>query len=238
MLIRPVFIACLSVLACIGISTGQVMAQSTPAIMIGGLVPGAPVLSKQIKSLRDLRYQNVVRQEWDFTCGAAALSTILQYVYGRTASERDIIADMLKHTDAKTVQQNGFSLLDMKKYVERAGLRGRGYQIDRNSLLTLKIPVIALQTTRGFPHFVVVKRIQDGVAYIADPALGNRQMPLDEFVAAWNGIVFAVVGAGLKQENVLLEDRTENSILAQRAGIVTRMLPQQQEFGLLGLDSF
>ena len=211
--------------------------QSVPVIPIGNVVPGISMMPMQIKSMRDMRYHNMVRQERDFTCGAAALATILQYVFGRTISEQEVIRNMLENTDAKIAQERGFSLLDMKNYLERVGLRGRGYRIDANSLITVKIPVIALQTTRGYAHFVVVKRVADGIVYIADPALGHRQMTVDEFVGAWNGIVFAVLGNGLKQQNALL-DSAQSIGSAQRAGIVTRSLPQQQEFGLVGMDTF
>jgi predicted double-glycine peptidase len=210
---------------------------SAPALHVGHMVPGAPGVAVRIKSMRDLRYTNMVRQQRDFTCGAAALATVLQQMYGRATTEQEIIQDMLANTDANLVRERGFSLLDMKNYLERVGLRGRGYRIDGNTLLTLKIPVIALQTTRGYAHFVVVKRVDGDMVYIADPALGHRQMRLDEFVAGWNGIVFAVLGDGRKASNTLVESaRSLGS--AQRAGIVTRSVPPQQEFGLFGMDTF
>lgn len=213
-------------------------AAAPPPLAMGNLVPGLTLLARPVRSMRELRYDNMVRQERDFTCGAAALSTILLHVFGRVASEREIIEDMLRHTDTERVRRNGISLLDIKHYVERIGLRGRGYQIDKQGLQALKLPVIALQSGRGFDHFVVVKRVREGVVYLADPALGQRQMLLEDFVAAWNGIVFAVVGTGLQADNALLASAENPPGPAQRAGIVTRALPPQQEFGLLGLDSF
>jgi hypothetical protein len=232
-------IGCIGTAMLIAIAAhSQPPGQDAPVIPVGNVVPGVPMMSMQIKSMRDMRYNNMVRQEKDFTCGAAALATILQYVYGRTITEQEIIRNMLENTDAKIAQERGFSLLDMKNYLERVGLRGRGYRIDSSSLVTIKIPVIALQqTANGYAHFVVVKRVYGGIVYIADPALGHRQMPVDEFVTAWNGIVFAVLGNGLKQENALLES-AKSLGSAQRAGIVTRILPPQQEFGLVGMDRF
>lgn len=238
MRIRSLIAGCIAVFAfAAAAASGEEVGRAPPKVIFGNVLPGLPLLSKPIRSMRDMRYAGMVRQESDFTCGAAALATILRYVYGRNTSESAIVADMLKNTDAKAAQRNGFSLLDMKRYVERIGLRAHGYRVDRNSLLALKIPVIALQTTRGYPHFVVIKRVHGGLAYIADPALGNREMPLDDFVAAWNGIVFAVVGSGLQPENALLAS-AKSLGAAQRADIITRSLPPQQEFGLLGMDSF
>lgn len=240
MALRPIIkIGCIGTAMLIAIAAhSQALEQTAPVIPIGNVVPGVPMMPMQIKSMRDMRYNNMVRQEQDFTCGAAALATILQYVFGRPIAEREIIRNMLEYTDAKIAQERGFSLLDMKNYLERVGLRGRGYRIDSSSLVTIKIPVIALQqTTQGYAHFVVVKRVYGGIVYIADPALGHRQMPVDEFVAAWNGIVFAVLGNGLKHDNALLES-AKSLASAQRAEIVTRTLPPQQEFGLLGINRF
>lgn len=215
----------------------QPIEPSRASVPVASVVPGITAMSLPMKSLRDMRYQNMVRQKQDFTCGAAALATILQYMFGKEITEQEIIHNMLANTDPKIVQERGFSLLDMKNYVERIGLRGRGYRIDGTTLHTLKIPVIALQTTRGFAHFVVVKRVHGGMVYIADPALGHRQLPIDEFTAAWNGIVFAVLGKGLRKENVLVQS-AKSLVAPQRAGIITRTLPPQQEFGLLGMDTF
>lgn len=221
---------------CLMLQTGLARAEAS-ALQMGPIVPGLSSVPAKLKSMRDMRFANMVRQQYDFTCGAAALATILQQTFGWNTSEQEIIRDMLAHTDPEIVRARGFSMLDMKHYVERRGLRGRGYQIDAKRLLDVSIPVIALQTTRGYAHFVVVKRIRDGLVYIADPALGHRQVTVDEFVAGWNGIVFAVLGDGRKNNNTLVE--SSNPIAAgQRAAIVTRLLPPQQEFGLFGIDTF
>lgn len=209
----------------------------TERAAFANVVPGLPVVPKRIKSLRDLRFENIVRQENDFSCGASAIATLLQQLYGLPISEHEVITEMLKGADENLVRKHGFSMLDMKNYVDRIGLRGSGYQLDKNGLSALKVPVIALQTSRGYAHFVVIKRVHHGVVYLADPALGHRQMPLEEFAQDWNGIVLAIVGIGLKTQNALLEFGTSFSA-PQRAAVVTRTLPPQQEFGMAGPGSF
>lgn len=206
-------------------------------LAIGNVVPGRTTQTVGVRSLRDLRFKDLVQQQQDFSCGAAALATLLQQVYGRPISEADVIADMLKNTDPQLAKSQGFSLLDMKSYVERIGLRGRGYVVDRTSLRAVKIPVIALQNNGGYKHFVIIKKVLDDTVFIADPALGHRQMPLDDFVNGWNNIVFAVVGDGLRPDNALVAS-AQPLAQFQRAGIVTQTLPQQRQFGLLGIDTF
>ena len=41
------------------------------------------VFSFHLKSMRELRYQGVVVQHYDYSCGAAAVATLLTYSYGR-----------------------------------------------------------------------------------------------------------------------------------------------------------
>lgn len=201
------------------------------------VVGGFGGLQVRVRSLVDLRYQNLVRQQRDFSCGAAAVATILQQLYRQPVSEEIVIIAMLQQASREAVMQNGFSLADMKNLVERIGLRGRGYRVPALGLQAIKIPVIAIQNTGGYSHFIVLKHVENGIAYIGDPALGNRQLPFEEFVAGWNGIVFAIVGDGLQQENPL--SQSAQSVAApQRAALITRTLPQQQEFGLLGIGTF
>src|SRR5690554_4716261 len=44
-----------------------------------------------VASLAALKYANLVRQRFDYSCGAAALATLLTYGYGHTVGEMDII---------------------------------------------------------------------------------------------------------------------------------------------------
>jgi predicted double-glycine peptidase len=173
-------------------------------IRLGGVLPGGGVYHKNIVSLREARYLNLVPQQTDFSCGAAALATILRYAYGRPVGEGEVLEGMMRQADPELVKQQGFSLLDIKNYVQTLGYRGRGYRLSAEQLAQVKIPVIVLLDIKGYRHFVVVKKTTADKVYIADPALGNKVMTHAEFAAGWNGIVFAVIGRGFDRESVLL----------------------------------
>ena len=79
-----------------------------------------------------------------------------------------------------------FSLLELKRYVDSKGYLSGGYKVPVNKLSKLKIPSIVLLDIGGYKHFVVLKGISEGRALIADPALGNKSMAIDEFDKAWN----------------------------------------------------
>ncbi|BAV95521.1 C39 family peptidase [Lysobacter enzymogenes] len=172
---------------------------------------------KPMRTLRDLRYRELLRQRYDFSCGSAALASLLHYGYGLDVDEPALIEKMMVGVDPREVVRNGFSMLDMKRYVESIGLRAHGFRIDADALYRLQMPVIALLDLRGYRHFVVVKGAAGGRVFVADPALGHRVMPEAEFVRGWNGIVLAVVGdRPMRADSYLVGDRSSPAL--QRRG--------------------
>ena len=165
------------------------------------------MINKNIVSMREQHFINMVPQQTDFSCGAAALATIMNYAYNFNLTEADVIEGMLKVSDPQLVQSKGFSLLDIKNYVETLGLRGRGYSVNPEILDRIKIPTIALLDIRGYKHFVVLKTATQDKVYIADPALGNRVMDRQDFIDGWNRVTFAVIGDGFDRDTILLRPK-------------------------------
>ncbi|MBI5026962.1 MAG: C39 family peptidase, partial [Nitrospirae bacterium] len=150
-------------------------------------------LSKKVVSVREMRFKDIVPQQYDFSCGAASMATIFKYLYGvEGVKEEEIVKDMIAKGDQDLIKEKGFSLLDMKKYAERHGFQANGYKVKAENLSKLRIPTIVLMNTRGYTHFVVLKGVKDGRAYLADPAAGNRAVPLEEFMESWDSVVFVV----------------------------------------------
>ena len=146
-----------------------------------------------------------MQQKTDFSCGAAALATVLRQAYWLDVNEEQIIEGMLAHSDQDLVRVQGFSMLDMKRYVESIGMRARGYRVAPETLSEIRIPVVVLMDIRGYKHFVVMQRVHKGWVYIGDPVLGHKRYKVDDFVKGWNGIIFAVIGQGYDKTNALLD---------------------------------
>ena len=75
--------------------TAQAATLGFPALPGGGLV------YKQVQSIRERRFADLVEQKTDFSCGAAALATILEKAYGAPLDEQAVIQGML--ADRKSV---------------------------------------------------------------------------------------------------------------------------------------
>jgi predicted double-glycine peptidase len=178
---------------------------SEAAQMPLSVLPGGAVVYKPIQSIRERKFADLVQQKTDFSCGAAALATVLRQAYWLDVNEEQIIEGMLEHSDQNLVRVQGFSMLDMKRYVESIGMRARGYRVQTETLNDIKIPVVVLMDIRGYKHFVVMQRVHKGWVYIGDPVLGHKRYKVEDFVKGWNGIIFAVIGQGYDKNNALLD---------------------------------
>jgi predicted double-glycine peptidase len=156
---------------------------------------------KTVRSLQEMRQDRVVRQTWDLSCGAAALSTLLTYHLDDPVSEPEVVASVLKRTDPVKIRaRQGFSLLDLKRFVVSRGHVAEGFgRLDLPHLVRLA-PAIVPTSLGGYNHFVVFRGVRDGHVLLADPAFGNRTLPVDQFLSLWSRRIAFVVKPGEEDE--------------------------------------
>lgn len=143
-----------------------------------------------VESLIEQRHRNVVLQQWELSCAAAALATLLRYQYGVPVTERSVAIGLIQreeyisNPDLVRLRQ-GFSLLDMKRFVDGLGYEGVGLgQLVYSDLLELA-PIIVPVNLQGFPHFVVFRGATKDTVLLADPAYGNVTMSKTKFLHGW-----------------------------------------------------
>lgn len=177
------------ILAGISLIPGTVGAGEIKMVDNGGL------FTVHVTSLKEMRFKRTIQQQHDFSCGSAALATLLTYHYDHTVSEEEIFNAMFEHGNKKKIEQEGFSLLDMKRYLETVGYRADGYKdTSLDKVRQVGIPVIVLINNGGYMHFVVIKGVDDNNVLIGDPATGSRIIPREEFDKIWNHLVFVING--------------------------------------------
>lgn len=225
----------LTLLVVLGVQAGEAAAAQRMAV---AALPGGTVIYKQVQSIRERRFANLVQQKTDFSCGAAALATVLKQAYWLDVDEPHIIEGMLANSDHDQVRVQGFSMLDMKRYVESIGMRARGYRIPPESLQSVTIPVVVLMDIRGYKHFVVLQRTEKDWVYVGDPVLGNKRYKFDDFVKGWNGIIFAVIGPGYDKANALLSTPGPLTAKHQLNSFKPIDDAQLMEFGFIQSDFF
>lgn len=157
---------------------------------VGGAV------SVPIVSFKERPFLTVVRQAYDNSCGSAAVATLLTYHFKRPTTERDAFLAMYEAGDEERIQREGFSLYEMKLYLESLGYKADGFMVPLEKVKRVGVPVIVLIETKGYKHFVVVKGLRDGRVMIGDPARGLLRMTDNDFKEVWrNGLVFAIHNA-------------------------------------------
>jgi predicted double-glycine peptidase len=151
----------------------------------------------RVHSLRELKLMRAFRRTWhqqyDFSCGSAAVATLLTFHYDRPIDETAVFKAMFAVGDQPQIRAKGFSMLDMKRFLEANGYTADGVQAPLETLAKVEIPAIALIADRGYRHFVVVKGVDGNRVLIGDPALGARVLSRRDFEAARVGNLFFVI---------------------------------------------
>lgn len=163
-------------------------------LFVAGMIGGAPARATEpvtpVRSLLEMRQRNVVLQQWDLSCAAAALATVLRYQFGEPVTERSVALGLIEreeyiaNPDLVRIRQ-GFSLLDLKRYVDNLGYEGIGLgQLQFQDLLE-RAPTIVPVNLQGFPHFVIFRGATGNTVLLADPAFGNTTLSVEKFKDAW-----------------------------------------------------
>ncbi len=171
-----------------------------PSLAANVKIGAGPRVEVPLRSMKDLRDKDLVKQRLDYSCGAAALATILRYGFGDEVTEREILVelfDLLSEDEEGLRRKEGFSLLDLQRVAQARGYKAQGFRLAPENLPKLGGPVIVFIEPRGYKHFAVLRGVKGDRIYLADPSRGNIRMPAYRFLDSWvgesgKGIIFVV----------------------------------------------
>lgn len=146
-------------------------------------------------TLQELRYEKVVRQDTDYSCGAASLATLMTYYFGDPTTEEEILALLTRDLDPRERELRelgGYSLFDLKQAAVAKGYRAAGYRLTFDQLRQLAAPVLVYVVPLGYRHFAVLRDVVGDRVLLADPARGNLRMSVHRFLDEWGGIAFVL----------------------------------------------
>jgi len=174
--------------------------------------PNAPIRDPEhrfqvrVKSWRELKRQNVVMQQRDYSCGAAALATLLKYQWGDPITEQKLLEETVKMLSIEEMRErieNGLSLTDLRRLATRVGYLASIGRLTFEKLSESKVPVIVGIIVNDYDHFVVFRGTDGVYVYLADPAAGNIRVPVPKFVKQWQkNMVLVVVKKGIDTKNL------------------------------------
>jgi hypothetical protein len=175
------------VLALLAVCAGA--AAITPALAQDGQM-------RRPRSFHQRRFDNVVRQVLEFSCGSASLATVLTYFLNRPTTEAEVIAILKERYPTfeqwKEKSNDGFSFEDIIFAADKIGFRAEAARVGLAQLTRLDGPVIVHLNKGSWQHFTVLRRFHQGFAYLADPINGQVTMLDAEFAAEYTGSALAV----------------------------------------------
>jgi predicted double-glycine peptidase len=149
----------------------------------------------KVKSWKHLRDNKIVKQQYDFSCGASSLATILSEFYFDQKTEKEVL-DLISSKKGAVEA----SFYDMSVGLQKIGYKGVGYATSYEQLLNLKIPVVVYVEHRKTNHFSVLRGIQKSSVLMSDPSLGHITYSKEQFMKIWKtregrlvGKVFVIV---------------------------------------------
>ncbi|WP_179990904.1 MULTISPECIES: C39 family peptidase [unclassified Acinetobacter] len=159
----------------------------------------------QIKPALEDQFRGIVRQAYDYSCGSAALTTLLNGYVGTQLNEQQTMSGLLRYGEYdRIIERRSFSLLDMKRFVAALGMESGGYRGEFSDLVKQGQPAIVPISYAGFKHFVVYKAYKNGRVYVADPALGNISFDEERFKDVWeNNTLFLINVAPQNRQTML-----------------------------------
>lgn len=149
-----------------------------PLLLIAFLLTSFCAFAEEIYN--DIIFKGVTKQSTDYSCGAAAFSTLVNgLVENVHVSENDV----MQIITSKSKKEGGYSLIDLMEASKNLGYYAEWQKVPVSELPKINIPVMLLIGLNSqFPHFVVLKGIKNNTAFLADSIRGNIRIPYDELV--------------------------------------------------------
>lgn len=160
---------------------------------------GAGDVTLPVTSIRESRLAGTLLQQYDFSCGSAAIATLLTHHYATPIDEQTVFNRMYALGDQPKIQREGFSLLDMKRFLASLGFEADGFEQPLHKLQEARIPAIVLINRNGYQHFVVIKGLQGDRVLVGDPSQGTRAMSVREFESQWQSRLLFVIHNRMEQ---------------------------------------
>lgn len=128
-------------------------------------------------SWTEIRDQGIIKQRFDYSCGAAAVATVLHHFYQLNVDEA-IIIDKIGLKDE-------FSFADLARVMEEYALKAVAVALDFDHLQRMMMPAIVYLDFHGEGHFSVLRGIGASSVWLGDPSWGNIHMSPARFRGMW-----------------------------------------------------
>ena len=124
----------------------------------------------------------IVLQDGYKECGAASLLSIIHYYKGSIS--------MAKLVELTNTNKDGTNFYQLKQAAEKLGFDANGYKTNNyNTLQEIETPFIIQIIDKNYEHFCVVYTMKKNKVVVMDPAIGQREILVEEFKNIWTGYI-------------------------------------------------
>lgn len=154
--------------------------------------------TKTIQSYYRLKFKEIERQKYEFSCGTAVLATLFTHYYNIPVKEEEIIDEFFK----KMVEEKrGISFLDMKEFSKSKGFDAYGYKLNFSGLVEIlskfNLPIIVhiKMNIQGkeMKHFSLLVGLIDDFVILKDTFWGTTFLSFNKFLSIWTGYVLVII---------------------------------------------
>lgn len=130
-----------------------------------------------VTSWTEIRDEGIIKQRFDYSCGAAAVATVLHHFYQLEVDEATVID--------KIGLKDEFSFVDLARVMEEYALKAVAVALDFDHLQRMMMPAIVYLDFHGEGHFSVLRGISASLVWLGDPSWGNIHMSPSRFRGMW-----------------------------------------------------
>jgi hypothetical protein len=205
-----------------GLSRRRFLANAGSLAALAGVAPTARAEQQESAVRRprpysERKFDGVIGQTADFTCGAASVATVLTFYWNRPTTEIEVLGLIRsRYTEAqwKNREDNGVSFDDLIFASRKLGFLADGAELPIDELPKLAAPVILHLDKGKFQHFSVLRRAHSEVFYMADSIVGQVVLTRPDLQGQYTGKALAIARkkAGLAQGSALEAVRDGTSV--------------------------
>lgn len=225
-------IACLVAFAICASLAAQISADDTP-IETPPVRDPEHTFQLRVRDWVEIKRQNIVMQQRDYSCGAASLATVAKYYWGDDVSEDLFLRaldQILTEEEIEDRIENGLAMSDLRRAAVKVGYQAVVGKTTFAKLLEVRVPVVVGISPEGHDHFVVYRGSFGDWVYVADPIRGNVRMTVPDFIKQWQeNAVLVINKQGEKVRTTSpLSVRAEETRLGELNEHLIRTQPQRE----------
>ena len=148
----------------------------------------------------------IVLQDGYKECGAASLLSIIHYYKGSIS--------MARLVELTNTNKEGTNFYQLKQAAENLGFNANGYKTNNyNTLQEIETPFIIQIIDKNYEHFCVVYTMKKNKVVVMDPAIGQREILIEEFKNIWTGYILIL--RPIKKIETYQETKYLNTIIKE-----------------------